>query len=235
MDTTEASDSDSGSYSDDLWLYGYGSLLWKPPLHDIPEISSEFVRHPGRVHGFIRRFWQSSCDNRGTPEFKGRVVTIVPYNEVIAMEQKGYDTMVREYELKEYSAEQQNVLLSGGVVDGVGSLQDALVVEGVCYSIGARNGHAALARKYLDFREKDGYSVHRVDFVPHGTSASTTTCEVYVGTCENASFIGAESVAATAAVIRAATGESGPNDEYLLLLHRACPSDRYLGALAAAL
>ncbi len=51
-------------------VFGYGSLIWKPPPH---------VEHsvPGYITTHVRRFWQLSEDHRGTPEAPGRVVTLL--------------------------------------------------------------------------------------------------------------------------------------------------------------
>lgn len=225
-------DNDKNGDDEPLWLFGYGSLLFKPPLHHLP-ISQDFKRYDGYVNGYARRFWQSSYDNRGTPHFKGRVVTIVPAAELARRPE--FHPSIRRHELR---------ALPAALEQDPAALATHLSLAGALYYIPPE--HAAAARRYLDFREKDGYTVEEIAFsvtssprddpllaaFPRNAAGHPQVpCLVYVGTPTNESFVGPEPLEETAAIIHKAVGPSGTNREYLFLLQEQDPDDTYLQEL----
>lgn len=53
-----------------LWIFGYGSLVWKPDF--------KYKRSKvGYIRGYKRRFWHGDTFHRGDEKMPGRVVTLV--------------------------------------------------------------------------------------------------------------------------------------------------------------
>ena len=107
----------------DLWVFGYGSLIWRPDI-------AYRERRIARVRGWKRRFWQGSHDHRGVPHAPGRVVTLVPDanascegmaylvgGEVVESTFEGLDHREKNgYERHDVRLEFRDGLASGGVV-----------------------------------------------------------------------------------------------------------------------
>ncbi|EDR04811.1 uncharacterized protein LACBIDRAFT_304070 [Laccaria bicolor S238N-H82] len=162
-------------------VFGYGSLIFKPPPHVIDKVS-------GFLKGYVRRFAQKSHDHRGTPESPGRVVTLI-----------------HKEEWDKYSS--------------ADAFPDDDTVWGIAYTIDP--AYQAEVRDYLDYREKDGYTLEVLDIynIENGVEKIIIHNAIcYVGRHDNPSFIGSEPLKALAHIISTSVGPSGPNKEYLYQL-----------------
>lgn len=129
-----------------LWVLGYGSLIFKPPPH------TKYVV-PGAIYGYCRRFWQSSSDHRGTPESKGRTVTLIPFDDIVKHPE--FMESVKKYDLdttpKEFDPEKFK--------------ENDLKVYGCACYIPAE--HAKEVSENLNVREQDGYTTQEIPFEIH--------------------------------------------------------------------
>ena len=71
---------------------------------------------------------------------------------------------------------------------------------------------------HLDYREKDGYTVHSVTFHPYHTDSPPFPVLVYIATQSNIEYLGPASLDDIARQVAESRGPSGCNVEYVLNL-----------------
>ncbi|KAL2865813.1 gamma-glutamylcyclotransferase [Aspergillus lucknowensis] len=181
----------------DLWVFGYGSLIWKPPPHYDQRV-------PGYIERYVRRFWQASTDHRGTPELPGRVVTVIErgFWETLddphaALEPTSTNRVWgAAYHIPSSHAEEVHDYLDVREIDG--------------YSV-----HYTPFHPFTTNSSTSGTSEE---------PSSPITCMVYIGQPTNPQFLrdaARREPQDVAEVISRGHGQSGKNTEYLYLLEKA--------------
>lgn len=173
---------------DEIWLFGYGSLIYKV---DFPYLESR----PAYLYGWQRRFWQGSHDHRGTPDKPGRVLTLIAapqqrcfgvayrvtadeFDHLDHREKNGYLRSLEQLEFIDGSRSLGVVYI--GLPDNpafLGEATDAEIAEQIFYSEGPSGKNAdyvhALAEALKDFGETDLH-VSRIDQLLHQMRADAS-------------------------------------------------------------
>ncbi|KAK8164159.1 ChaC-like protein [Phyllosticta citrichinensis] len=178
--------------AEDFWLFGYGSLIWKPPPHFDERV-------PGYIEGYVRRFWQvpltrpHSQDHRGTPEAPGRVATLI--------DRAHWETLTDHVR---HNAPVERVW---GAAYHIPSRHAAEVRDYL--DIREINGYSI---QYTPFHPAP---------TADNPKPSPIHCMVYIGLPENPQFVGPQDPQALAEHILKSKGPSGENKEYLYMLETA--------------
>ena len=148
-----------------VWLFGYGSLIWQPGIDYL-----ECQR--ARLRGWERRFWQGSHDHRGLPDDPGRVVTLIENvkghcDGMAYLVERG--VVVETFEALDYREKNGYERVEVGLELANAASQRAQVSPGVVY-IARPNNHAFLGPAPLpemaaQIRNSAGPSGRNVDYL----------------------------------------------------------------------
>jgi cation transport regulator ChaC len=147
-----------------LWLFGYGSLIWKAGFDYLEQ-------RPAWIHGWARRFWQGSHDHRGTPEAPGRVATLVPHDEAVChgMAYRISPEVLSALDIREkngYLRQLTRLYFRDNVTD---SFSEAETIQGLLYLATPDNaawlGEDSLERMVEQIAEAHGPSGPNRDYV----------------------------------------------------------------------
>ncbi|KAH6854433.1 ChaC-like protein-domain-containing protein [Chaetomium sp. MPI-CAGE-AT-0009] len=193
---------DTAAEADEFWLFGYGSLIWKPPPHFDRRI-------PGWVTGYVRRFWQASQDHRGTPEAPGRVVTLISRSY--------WEQLTDHHDSAPDKVWGVAYRITPDRVAEVKEYLDIREING--YTIHYTPFHPAPASASAAAAAAAATAADPAQQHQHHSGPIRTL--VYIGTPDNDQFVGPQDPQQLAEHIYRSTGPSGPNRDYLWGLEAA--------------
>lgn len=185
----------------DLWIFGYGSLVWKPNF----EYHKRLV---GSIEGFKRRFWQGNSYHRGNSKHMARVATLVPKPTV------DINNNPEKSKIQDPPGEEEDL--------------NAYTTWGVAFQLLGRT-QILEAINHLNMRETQlgGYDIVMTDFTPQikdQTESDDKSVKkgipvmIFMATTQNPIYLGPASSTKIAQEICEASGQCGTNVEYLLKL-----------------
>lgn len=160
---------------DPFYIFGYGSLLWRPG-----DLLGAFPSFPCTAYGYRRLFVQRSSDHRGVPEFPGLVATLV------------HDDDLRSDSLSHLNMVQLMIASLSSASSSSSSLRSAQSeCVGLVWLIPSEARDSLLAE--LDYREKGGYTRHAIKVRLHHRTPlhevnDLADAIVYTGSVSNPMF-----------------------------------------------
>ena len=172
-----------------LWIFGYGSLVWRPAFPYLRVYSAS-------IEGYVRRFWQGSTDHRGLPGRPGRVVTLLP---------ERHESLVEEGP--------DRAAPCWGTAYKIPFEDPDQVLAGLDHR--ERGGYERVGIE-IELRDRSRFGAEAeagIDEPPQRVQGL-----VYIAGPENENYLGASSIHSIAKQIQIATGPSGTNPEYVFEL-----------------
>ena len=181
-----------------MWVFGYGSLIWKA---DFP-YEKILVGH---IKGYVRRFYQKSTDHRGVPDRPGRVVTLLSSDNLndqvwgiaYKISPQNIDTVVKHLDYREKGGYERKSVL----------FYPSHSLEDIGSSLSGNNSF------HINFESKKLSPVSS-DIIPFYIT-------IYIGGEDNPNYAGVEDIHTIAKQILVSHGPSGANTEYLYKLASA--------------